>query len=242
MQPQTIESGVEVQIPAGAERIRGVLHAAQRSPSPGLVLIPDVRGIWPLYRELAAKFADAGFHTLVLDIYSREGTPQLDDLAVFALIDSLPDARVVHDVAASVAYLRARPETGRVGVVGFCLGGQYATMSACRVDGLDACVSFYGMLTHRTPAPHKLPPPRETAAELRCPLLGLFGADDDLIPRADVEAFARDLAHAGKTFDVRIFEGAGHAFVNDRRPDAYRPETARIALRLAIEFLRARLA
>src|SRR5690606_12629226 len=108
-------------------------------------------GIWPLYRELAAKFADAGFHTLVLDIYSREGTPQLDDLAVFALIDSLPDARVVHDVAASVAYLRARPETGRVGVVGFCLGGQYATMSACRVDGLDACVSFYGMLTHRTP-------------------------------------------------------------------------------------------
>ncbi|MEW6268303.1 MAG: dienelactone hydrolase family protein [Thermodesulfobacteriota bacterium] len=245
MQSQTIDAGLEVEFASGDDRIRGVVHAPDRSPSPALVLLPDVRGISPLYLELAARFAGAGFRTLVLDIYSREGTPDLADMAAaFSVIDALPDARVIADVQAAVHHLAERPEVhaSAVGVVGFCVGGQYAMMAACRVAGLAACVAFYGMLRHRTVAQHKLPPPLDTFDDLSCPLLGLFGAEDGLIPREDVESFARHLAHAGKTFDVRIFEGAGHAFVNDRRPEAYRPEAAETALSLAIEFLYERLA
>jgi len=245
MQEQTIDEGLEVEFDSGGDRVRGVVYAPRATPSPALVLIPDVRGISPLYREFAAKLADAGFRTLVLDIYSREGTPDLGDMAAtFAWIDALPDARVLSDVEAAIRHLAGRPEVHRasIGVVGFCLGGQYALMAACRLPRLAACVAFYGMLRHAKDAPHKLPPPLETAADLRCPLLGLFGNEDALIPTADVRTFGERLTAAGKTFDLHLFEGAGHAFVNDRRPDAHRPEAATTAVGLAVKFLQERLA
>jgi carboxymethylenebutenolidase len=245
MQAQTIDSGQAIQFPSGSDRISGVLYTPETSPSAAIVLIPDVRGISALYREIASRFARAGIATLVLDIYSREGAPNLADMAaVFSWIDALPDRRVLADVAAAVGHLRRRADVRRsaVGVVGFCLGGQYAMMAACRLDGLAACVAFYGMLRHRTEGTHKLPTPLETTNDLRCPLLGLFGADDELIPCDDVKTFGSDLARAGKTFDLYVFERAGHAFMNDRRPDAFRPNTAAKAFDLAVKFLHRTLA
>jgi len=240
MNDDTSDDGSEVRFPSGDETIRGVLYAAARASAPALILIPDVHGISPLYREIAGKLAGAGFHTLVLDLYSREGAPRLTDMAaVQSWLEALPDARVLADVAAAIDHLAQRTDVARgaIGVVGFCVGGQYALMAACRSAGLAACVAFYGMLRHGRPSDHKLPPPLETAGELLCPLLGLFGADDPMIPASDLSAFRAALTSAGKSFDLRVFAGAGHAFMNDRRPDAYRPEIAAEAFRLAIDFL-----
>jgi carboxymethylenebutenolidase len=110
-------------------------------------------------------------------------------------------------------------------------------MAACRTPGVAACVSFYGMLRHSVSGAHKLPPPIDTAADLRCPLLGLYGADDPLIPPDDLRTFEEALRQAGKTFALRVWAGAGHAFLNDRRPDAYRPQAAEEAFREAVAFL-----
>jgi carboxymethylenebutenolidase len=237
-------NGSAVTFASSDATIRGVLFAAGDRVAPALVLIPDVHGVAPLYREIAAKLASAGFHTLVLDLYSREGAPKLADFAaVQSWLEQLPDARVLADVDAAIDFLARRDDVSgtAIGIVGFCVGGQYALMAACRNAALAACVAFYGMLRHGRPGDRKLPAPLETAAALHCPLLGLFGADDALIPPEDLGAFRAALAAGGKDFDLRVFAGAGHAFMNDRRPEAYRPDVATEAFALAVEFLHRQL-
>ena len=209
-------------------------------PFPGLILIPDVRGVSDHYVDVATRFAAEGFFTAVIDLYSREGAPDLADMqAVFAWIAALPDPRVLADLEGAVQMLAARPEVhaDAIGITGFCLGGQYALMAACRIARLAACVSWYGMLRYATHNERKPTSPLEMAPQLECPYLGLFGADDALIPQADVDELREILTRTGKTFDVRVYPDAGHAFFNDARPDAYRPAAAADAFPRAVRFL-----
>jgi carboxymethylenebutenolidase len=213
-------------------------------PLPGLVLIPDVRGLSDHYRDILRRFAAEGFFTFAVDLYSREGAPALPDMdAVFRWIRALPDPRVLADLQSAVDTLAARPEVRRdaVGVTGFCLGGQYALMAACTARGLTACVSWYGMLRYAERDERKPASPLDLAPRLSCPYLGLFGEEDGLIPPADVNELRTILQRAGKTFEIRTYPGAGHAFFNDARPDAYRPAAAADAWPRAIAFLRRHL-
>ena len=238
------QAPINVAFPSGDASIRGVLCIPSASDAPALVLIPDVRGISDHYRGMGSRFAAEGFLTLVLDIYSREGPPHLPDMeAVMRWIDSLPDARVLADVAAGVAFLahQGGDPRRRIGVTGFCLGGQHALLAACKIGGLSACVSFYGMLRYARPSALKPESPLDLAGKLSCPLLGLYGADDALIPTHDVSELERLLREAGKEFEWKVYEGAGHAFMNDSRPDAYRPQIAADAWRRAVDFLRRHL-
>ena len=212
---------------------------------PGLVLIPDVRGLSDHYRDVARRFAGAGFFTFAIDLYSREGAPDLPDMAaVFRWLRELPDPRVLADLAGAVRCLAARPEVraDRIGITGFCMGGQYALLAACTVDGLAACVSWYGMLRYAEKTAAKPASPLDLARDLRCPYLGLFGADDAIIPLADVDELRAILARTGRPHDVHVYTGAGHAFFNDTRSDAYRPAAAADAWPRAIAFLRQHLA
>ena len=222
-----------VALPAGA------------GPHPAIVLIPDVRGLYAHYREVAQRFADAGFATLALDLYSREGAPDLPDLeAVFRWMRRLPDARVLGDICGAVEVLAARDDVRRhaIGITGFCMGGQYALMAACSVAGIAACVSWYGMLRYAEKDDLKPESPLDMAPRLRCPYLGFFGAEDAIIPGSDVEALRAALTSARKEFEIVTYAGAGHAFFNDSRPDAYRPDAARDSWAKAVGFFRCRLA
>lgn len=212
---------------------------------PGLVVIPDVRGLTDHYRDVARRYAREGFFALAVDLYSREGAPDLPDMAaVFAWIESLPDPRVLADLGAAVRCLAGRTEVrrDRIGITGYCMGGQYALMAACTVPGLAACVSWYGMLRYAEHNERKPASPLELAPRLACPYLGLFGAEDALIPNADVDELRTILARERKTFEIESYAGAGHAFFNDTRPDAYRPAVAAVAWPRAIAFLRQHLA
>jgi carboxymethylenebutenolidase len=207
-------------------------------------VIPDVRGLSEHYRDVARRLAAEGFYAFAIDLYSREGAPELADVqAVFRWIRELPDRRVLADLEGAVAFVAARPEVGgaRVGITGFCLGGQYAIQAACTVPALAACVSWYGMLRYAENDDLKPASPLQLAPRLGCPYLGLFGEEDGLIPLADVEELRLVLAGAGKEFEIVTYQGAGHAFFNDTRADAYRPEAAADAWRRAIAFLRRHL-
>lgn len=238
-------TGTDLTFPGSDARLRG--HLAMpvgQGPYPGLVLIPDVRGLADHYRDVAGRFAAAGFATLALDPYSREGTPSLPDMAaVFSCLRALPDGRVLADVAAALAHLRSRPEVrpAAIGVTGFCMGGQYALMAACSVPGFRACVSWYGMLRYDEKPAHKPHDNLDLAPRLACPYLGLFGAEDALIPQEDVEALQSILAREQKAFAIEVYAGAGHAFFNDTRADAYRPGIAARAWERALAFLRVEL-
>lgn len=211
---------------------------------PGLIILPDVFGLSDHYRGVARRFAAEGCVALVLDLYSREGTPNLADLdAVFRWISQLPDERVLGDVGAAVDYLLAQPEVGgtAVGLTGFCMGGQYTLMAACTVDGIGAAVSWYGMLRYKETNAVKPASPLDLAPRLKCPYLGLFGADDAIIPRGDVDELRSILEREHKVFEIEVYEGAGHAFFNDTRPEMYRPDIAARAWTRAMAFFRRHL-
>ncbi len=234
--------GQDVTFPSGGDRIRGHLENAATDRAPGLVLVPDVHGISPLYRELAARFAAHGFTTLAIDLYSREEAPKLASPAeAMTWIAKLSDPRILADLQAAVDHL-AGAGAARVGITGFCMGGQYALLAACSLRGLSACVSFYGMVRYPERNERKPRSPLDAASDLACPYLGIFGEEDALIPQGDLAELRSLLAAAGKTFEIRPYPGCGHAFLNRNRPDAYRPEAAAEAFDRAVAFFGRHLA
>jgi carboxymethylenebutenolidase len=207
---------------------------------PAVIIIHDVRGLSGHYRDITRRLANEGFFALALDLYSRDDTPHLPDTeAVFAWLRKLSDSRAVADIDGAVRFLGTRPEvrSHSIGIVGFCMGGRYAFMAACTVPNMAACVSFYGMLR----LPDKTENPLTLAQDLSCPYLGLFGEQDDLIPRAEIKELEGILRRNGKTFQTKTYQGAGHAFFNELRPDVYRPEAAKDAWAKALSFLRTHL-
>jgi carboxymethylenebutenolidase len=229
------------------EDATGFLAWPLGAPVPGVVMIPDVWGLSDHYRGLARRLAGEGFAALAIDPYRKTGRRELSDVAsALAWIRELPDPLVLETVQEALDGLSAHPAVAgrKLGVTGFCMGGQYALLAACGCRGLAACVPFYGMLRYAPgldPA-RKPRSPLDALAELRCPVLGLYGAEDAIIPLADVRELERRLAAGAPGGEVRVYAGAGHAFMNDTRPEMYRAEAAGDAWPRMVAFLRARLA
>jgi len=218
---------------------------------PGVVLIHDVWGRSEHSEALARDLATAGFGVLEIDLYRTLGPIEIEDPGHF--IRSLSDPGVLADLDAGADWLGAQPRcVGRkVGVVGVCMGGSYALLAACLSDRFSAAAPFYGILSYDhgmlfDPAgrdlerkPHA---PLEVAGQLRMPLLASFGVEDAIVPLADVDALERALAASGQRFRVDRYPGAGHAFLNRTRAEAYRPEVAATAWDCLLSFLRKELA
>jgi len=211
-------------------------------PHPGVVLVPDVRGLYDHFRALAARLSREGFAVLAVDLYRRGGPPEITSPAVaMQWIAGLDDRVVLADLQAAVDFLAAHPTVAgrRVGITGFCMGGQYAILAACACTGLAACAPFYGMLAYAPgldPA-RKPRAPLDAAPDLSCPLLGFYGAEDLLIPLDQVEAFRERVLASGQPAELRVYAGAGHAFMNDTQPERHRPEAAADAWPRLVAFL-----
>jgi carboxymethylenebutenolidase len=213
---------------------------------PGVVLVPDVWGVSDLYRGFARRLADDGFTTLVVDPYRKTGRRQLTDVAsALAWIAELSDPIVLETLQEAVDRVGADDAVAgrRVGVVGFCMGGQYALLAACECRGLSACAPFYGMVRYASDVDPARKPrsPLEALSSLSCPVLGFYGTQDAIIPVADVRALEARLAKSNQAGEVLLYEGAGHAFMNDTRPEMYRPDAARDAWPRLVAFLHRQL-
>ncbi len=216
---------------AGDEPIEAYLaQPLDGRPAGGVVVIHHMPGWDEATKEITRRFAAAGYLALAPHLYSREGRgASPDDAAAAARAQGgVPDDRLVGDVAGAMAHLRALPASnGRVGTIGYCSGGRQSVLAACTLD-LDAAVDCYGaFVLNSPPEGFALPirPLGDLVAQLHCPLLGLFGADDQYPSADEVAEFERRLAEAGKTFEFHVYEGAGHAFFNVDRP-SFRPEAA----------------
>lgn len=227
----------------------GFLALPERTPCPAVVMIHDVWGLSAHTRDYATRLANEGFAVLAIDLYRRARPEKIEDPGRF--MRALSDPQVLGDLGEAARFLAALPESnGRVGVLGFCMGGMYALMAGCADLGFSASVPFYGLLSHAHGILHDaagLDPankPREPiamAADLRCPMLAFFGDQDTFIPLDDVRRLESSLSRARAGAEIVVVPGAGHAFMNDTRPDAYRPEAAAMAWRRTVDFLRARL-
>jgi len=219
-------------------------------PCASLVLIHDVWGLSEHARDLARRFAHEGFGVLALDLYREKGEFEIGNPGEW--MRGLSDPEALRDVQAGIDFLAlARPTRARrTGVVGFCMGGMYALLAACQCRGLSAAVPFYGLLSHQHGILHasqgldpRLKPvqPLDAAPDLHCPLLAFFGDQDEFIPSSDIEQLRSRLSQADAPSEIVVYPGAAHAFMNDTRPAAFRPEIARQAWARTVAFLREQL-
>ena len=245
-----------------AELAEGAFAEPGGGPQPGVVVIPDVWGLSDHTRDIAQRLAREGFAALALDLYRKTGRPSLaDPAAAMAWIRELSDPLVLETVQEGIDALARHPAVAgrthaaragqnhaagagqKVGLIGFCMGGQYAWLAACTCRGLSAVAPFYGMLRYEAGLdPTKKPrEPLVAITALSCPALGLYGREDALIPNADVDELEARLAQQPQPFEIVRYAGAGHAFLNDTRPALYRPEAAADAWRRLLAFLHAHL-
>jgi carboxymethylenebutenolidase len=198
-----------------------------------VVILPDVRGLYRFYEELALRFAERGYPTVAIDYFGRTaGAAKRDDDFPYMehVSQTTPDG-VQADVRAAVEHLRGRGGT-RIFTVGFCFGGRHSWLAAAAAHGLSGAVGFYG---RPGPGQDGTPGPAQRAPELKAPILGLMGGADPAIPAEDVEAFEHALAEAGVEHELVTYPGAPHSFF-DRKQEEF-ADASDDAWRRVLEFV-----
>jgi carboxymethylenebutenolidase len=193
-----------------------------------VVVIHHMPGYDSETKEITRNFAARGYAALMPNLYYRDapGASPDDAAAVARAKGGVPDAQLVGDVAGAADYLRALPASnGKVGVIGYCSGGRQSFLAACSLQ-LDAAVDCYGaFVTGEAREGTTMVPIVDKTPSLSCPLLGLFGNDDQYPSPAQVDELEEALKANGKTYEFHRYDGAGHAFFSVNRP-SYRPEAA----------------
>jgi carboxymethylenebutenolidase len=199
-------------------------------PYPGVVLVHHMPGWDEYYRETARRLAFHGFATLCPDLYSRDGKGTPDDVTAISRGKGGPsDDQVVGDLTAAMQFLKAQSNAnGKVGITGTCSGGRYTFLTACRSQGFSAAVECWGGAVVMTPDQlnaQRPVAPIDYTKDLSCPLLGLFGNDDQSPSPEQVNQHEEELKKHGKKYEFNRYDGAGHGFFYYDRP-AYRQQQA----------------
>jgi carboxymethylenebutenolidase len=202
----------------------------EAGPRPGVLVIHHLPGWDSPTKEITRRFAANGYNAICPNLYAREGLDvDPDDAAAAARAKGgVPDGQFLGDARGAIDALRAQPNSnGKVGVIGYCSGGRQSFLTAVSLP-VDAAVDCYGaFVTGTVPEgfPLKVVALVDKTASLGCPLLGLFGDDDQFPTPAHVAELEQALIAEGKTYEFHSYAGAGHAFFATDRP-SYRPEAA----------------
>jgi carboxymethylenebutenolidase len=199
-------------------RFAAFLAAPEEPSSVGVVILPDVRGLYRFYEELALRFAERGYPALAFDYFGRTAGVEKrgDDFEYMPHVQQTKPAGVQADVAACVEHMRAGGATS-VFTVGFCFGGRNSWLASAGGHGLAGAIGFYG---RPGPGNDGSPGPIQRAGEMAAPILALQGGDDPGIPVEDSQAFDRALTAAGVEHEVVIYDGAPHSFF-DRKHEEF---------------------
>lgn len=207
-------------------------YARPLGPGPfhGVVLVHHMPGWDEWYREATRRFAHHGYAALSPNLYARAGHGAPDDVAAkVRAAGGVPDDQAVGDLAGARAFLRGQPiSSGKVAVFGTCSGGRHAFLAACRSPGFAAVLDLWGGRVVMSPqelTTNQPVAPLDYTAELRCPILGLFGEKDQNPTPAQVALLEEELKRHGKDYEFHMYPDAGHGFFYYDRP-AYRPEQA----------------
>lgn len=197
----------------------------------GVVLVVhEVFGLHEHIKDVARRFAKAGYYAIAPDLYARGG--DVTKLASFdeirPIVAATPDVQVMSDLDATMKFAGGDGgDIKRLGVTGFCWGGRITWLYAAHAaSAVKAGVAWYGRVAG---SPTDLQPksPLDLAAGIKAPVLGLYGAADQGIPVASLDAMKEALAKAGNTASkFVVYPDAPHAFHADYRP-SYRPEAAK---------------
>jgi carboxymethylenebutenolidase len=235
-----LEAG-EVQIPT-ADRAIPAYRAmpAKGGPFPIVLVVQEIFGVHEHIKDVCRRFAKAGYMAIAPELYVRQGDVSklktIDEIR--PIVATVPDAQVMSDLDAAVAFAMASGHGNgdKLAITGFCWGGRITWLYAAHNPKLRAGVAWYGRLvgerTNETPK-H----PVDLAADLKAPVLGLYGGADQGIPLDTIEKMRGACAAAGKTCEIVVFDGAPHAFHADYRP-SYRAQPAQEGWKRALAWFK----
>jgi carboxymethylenebutenolidase len=232
----------EVKIPTADGEIPAYrAMPAQGGPFPVVLVVQEIFGVHEHIKDVCRRFAKEGYVAVAPELYARQGDPAkyTDWKQLYAeIVSKVPDAQVMSDLDAAAAWAgkSSSGDVNRVGVTGFCWGGRITWLYAAHSSRVKAGVAWYGRLAgESTPLQPKYP--LDVAAELKAPVLGLYGGQDQGIPLADVEKMRAALAAAKSPSEIVVFPDAPHGFNADYRP-SYRAEDAREAWKQCLAWFR----
>ncbi len=208
---------------ADGNRFAAALAESPRPAGPGVVILPDVRGLYRFYVELAERFAEAGHHAIALDYFGRTAGAEErgEDFEFMPHVEQTTIEGVQTDVAAAREALAERTGETRFASVGFCFGGGHSFWAGTNPDlGLDAVIGFYGLLDPSRRGIDNRPNLVAHGDQMKLPVLGLFGGDDESIPAEDIAAFDAGLERAGVDHEIVTYPGAPHSFF-DRKQEEF---------------------
>lgn len=199
-------------------------------PYPGVIVIQEAFGLNGHIKDVAERIAREGYVTMAPDLFYRFGSPTVpyeDIPKAVGYVQKLDDGKVMAEVGAVIGHLKTLREVraDRIGITGFCMGGRMTFLAACQhPTEIKAAVAFYGGGI-AADAPNA---PLNFAEKIRCPIACFFGENDTLIPLDQTRKVAETLKRLGKTYEVKVYKGAGHGFFCNER-GSYHAESARDA-------------
>jgi len=213
---------------SGDETVNGFLVTPEgKGPFPAVLVIHEWWGLDDWVKDQTRALAREGYVALAADLYRGKVTNKQEE--AHQLMMGTPRDRALRDLRAAFNHLAGRPDVrkDRIGVIGWCMGGMYSLALATEEPRLAAVVAYYGA------------PPTDAAAvaKIKAPVLGNYGAEDKGPAPEQVKTFEDALKKAGKTVDVKIYPGAGHAFANPNNPwGGYREAAAKDAWQRTVAF------
>lgn len=204
----------------------GYLSLPESGSGPGVIVIQEWWGLVDHIKDLTDRFARAGFVAIAPDLYHGKATKSPDDAG--KLFMALNIGKASQEIKAAADYLLSLSETSpkKVGVVGFCMGGQLALYSGAENPGsISAIVDFYGIHPNAQIDP----------VQLQIPVLAHFGKTDDMVTKGWADDLTKQIKDAGKSIETHYYD-AGHAFFNDTRPEVYHADSAKLAWDRTLKF------
>jgi carboxymethylenebutenolidase len=231
----------EVKIPVQGGEIPAYRAAPDKGKAfPTVLVVQEIFGVHEHIKDLCRRFAKAGYLAVSPELYARQG--DVSGLTNFEeirkVVAKVPDAQVMSDLDATVAWAKksGNGNTSKLGITGFCWGGRIVWLYAAHSPALKAGVAWYGRLVGQ---PSELTPkhPIDVAAQLRAPVLGLYGGKDTGIPLETVERMKAALKAASKPSDIVVYPEAAHGFNADYRP-GYNKEAAQDGWKRMLEWFK----
>jgi carboxymethylenebutenolidase len=224
-----LEAG-EVKIPVE----KGEIPAYRAMPSKGgpfpvVLVVQEIFGVHEHIKDVCRRFGKQGYMAIAPELYARQGdVSKLKDFKeIFKIVSKVPDEQVMSDLDATVAYAKktGKGDTSKLGITGFCWGGRIVWLYAAHNKDLKAGVAWYGRIVGEK---DKLHPkhPIDVVADLKAPVLGLYGGADTGIPNDTVEKMQKALKDEKKTAEIHLYPDTPHGFHADYRT-SYREEQAK---------------
>jgi len=223
----------------------GVIPAYRARPDSGekfpvVLVISEILGVHEHIADICRRLAKLGYLAIAPELFVRQGDPhKIDNIQTILadIIDKVPDAQVMDDLDACVAWAKENNgDTARLGITGFCWGGRQVWLYCAHNPKVKAGVAWYGRLDDPTTT-NQPKQPIDLAADIRVPVLGLYGGQDQGIPMSNVEEMQAALKKAGGKSEIHVYPDAPHAFHADYRP-SYRKEAAEDGWKRMLDWLK----